>query len=270
MAASTLSPIRFPLPALLRDVRIGSPLLSATALIFLILFVVLHLGTFIDERLFHGVSVWDKPAKFFLSLALHMATLAWGLSLLPAADRRSALVVGASRIFVAAAIFEVAYITFQAARGEASHFNTATTITTVMYSLMGVGAVTLAVVTAFLGWRILRRGSASTLTLATGLGFVLGGIFAVAFGGYMSSQDGHWVGGIATDASGLPFFGWSTSGGDLRVAHFFGLHIMQALPLAGYLLRYRSAGFVWGAAALWTLLTIAVFVQALMGMPLLG
>jgi hypothetical protein len=254
----------------LRAARIGSPLLSTTALIFLILFIALYLNSFIDDRLFHGVSVWDKPAKFFLSLALHMATLAWGLSLLPAADQRSGLVIGASRIFVAMAIFEVAYITFQAARGEASHFNTGTAITTVMYSLMGAGAVTLAVVTIFVGWLILRRGSASTLTLATGLGFILGGVFAVAFGGYMSSQDGHWVGGIATDASGLPFFGWSTSGGDLRVAHFFGLHAMQALPLAGCLLRHRSVGFVWGAAALWTLLTIAVFAQALMGMPLLG
>jgi hypothetical protein len=270
MAASTLALVRFPLTTLLREPRIGSPLLSAAASIFLILFIALYLGTFIDERLFHGVSVWDKPAKFFLSLALHMATLAWGLSFLTAADRRSGLVVGASRIFVAAAIFEVAYITFQASRGEASHFNTSTTITTVMYSLMGAGAVILAAVTTFLGWLILTRGSVSTLTLATGLGFILGGIFAVAFGGYMSSQDGHWVGGIATDASGLPFLGWSTSGGDLRVAHFFGLHAMQALPLAGYLLRHRSARFVWGAAALWTLLTIAVFAQALMGMPLLG
>ena len=270
MAASTLTPARVPLPALLREARIGSPLLSATALIFLILFVALYLGTFIGERLFHGVSVWDKPAKFFFSLALHMATLAWGLSLVPAADRTSGIAVGASRVFVAAAILEVAYITFQAARGEASHFNTSTTITTVMYALMGAGAVILAGVTAFLGWLILTRGSASTVTLATGLGFTLGGILAVAFGGYMSSQDGHWVGGITTDASGLPFFGWSTSGGDLRVAHFFGLHAMQVLPLAGYLLRHRSASFVWGAAALWTLLTIAVFAQALMGMPFLG
>lgn len=67
----------------------GSPLLRRTALAFLAFFILLYAGTFIDGRLINGVSVWEKPAKFFLSLSLHLATLSWGLFLLPAAERQT-------------------------------------------------------------------------------------------------------------------------------------------------------------------------------------
>jgi hypothetical protein len=72
---------------LIRQAHAGSPLLWRSALIFFIFFVIIYAGTFIDSRLFNGVSVWEKPAKFFLSLSLQMATLACGLSLLPANAR---------------------------------------------------------------------------------------------------------------------------------------------------------------------------------------
>ncbi|MGH8432619.1 MAG: hypothetical protein ACREUF_19695, partial [Solimonas sp.] len=77
------------IPQLLRQAPSGSPLLWRSALVFIFFFVILYAGTFIDSRLFNGVSVWEKPAKFFLSLGLHMATLSWGLALLPANDRHS-------------------------------------------------------------------------------------------------------------------------------------------------------------------------------------
>ena len=127
------------------------------------------------------------------------------------------------------AIGEVTYIAFRASRGEASHFNETTTIAVLLYAAMGVGATTLSLVTGFIGWRILKSAPASALAFATGLGFILAGIMALLFGGYMSQHGGHWVGGDLNDATGLPFFHWSTTGGDLRVPHFFGLHIMQAL-----------------------------------------
>lgn len=40
----------------------------------------------------------------------------------------------------------------------------------------------------------------------------------------------HWIGGDQTDATGIPLLGWSTTGGDLRPAHFLGMHVMQILP----------------------------------------
>lgn len=274
MAASASTAARLVLPHITRIGSAGSPLLWRAALAFLALFVLLYAGTFIDGRLFNGVSVWEKPAKFFLSLSLQLATLAWGLALLPANKRQAPAIRTASLIILAAAIGELIYITFRAARGEASHFNETTIIASLLYVLMGVGAVTLAAMTSFLGWRILKQTPSSSLAFATGLGFMLAGVLAILLGGYMSSQGGHWVGGDLTDATGLPFFHWSTTGGDLRVAHFFGLHIMQALPVLGFLFRdfspAQSRGLISMGAVLWIGLTFLTFLQALAGKPFLA
>lgn len=259
------------IPQVLRQARTASPLLWRGALIFFIFFVIVYAGTFIDSRLFNGVSVWEKPAKFFLSLSLHMATLAWGLALLPASARQAPAIRLASLVFLAAAIGEVIYIAFRAARGEASHFNETTTIAWLLYAAMGAGAVALSAATGFIGWRILKQAPPSSLAFATGLGFILAGMLAVLLGGYLSRHGAHWVGGNSSDATGLPFFHWSTTGGDLRVPHFFGLHIMQVLPVLGFLVRDFSQSqarlLIGLGATLWIGLTFLTLVQAISGMP---
>jgi hypothetical protein len=89
----------------------------------------------------------------------------------------------------------------------------------------------------------------------------------------MSVGSGHWVGGLATDAAGLPLVGWSTTGGDLRVAHFFGLHASQAIALIGWLVSTlppaRANRIVNVAGLAWSAATVALFAQAVLGRPLL-
>ncbi len=50
----------------------------------------------------------------------------------------------------------------------------------------------------------------------------------------MSQQAGHAVG---AEGGQVPLFGWNRSGGDLRVAHFLGIHAEQAIPLLAALDR---------------------------------
>jgi hypothetical protein len=76
---------------------------------------------------------------------------------------------------------------------------------------------------------------------------------------------------------GLPFVNWSTTTGDLRVAHFVGLHALQALPLAGYLLdrsatisRVARTRWVAALAGAWLVVMGAAFMLALRGRPLVG
>ncbi len=250
------------------------PLLARTALAMLVLAIPVAVLTLVDPRLFQGVSVWTKPFKFLVSTAFFLGTLAWFYALLPEDVRRGRSARWLAAIAVATAVFEVAYITVQGARGEASHFNTATPFPAAMFSLMGAAAVVLAACSPWLAVLIARHNRTAppvyrhAVLLGLWLTFGLGAIAGM----YLGSHGTHWVGGTASDAGGLPLFGWSRDGGDLRIAHFLGIHAMQILPLLGWWLRDRVQGgraLVTVAAALLSVVTVGVFVQALLGQPLI-
>lgn len=248
------------------------------ALAFALLCVACIAAMAVDARTFQGVNVWMKPAKFAISISVYLATLAWMARWVPASlwDRGTARF--ATWLALGTAWAEMLYILLMASRAEASHFNVSSPLTQTAYSLMGLGAVSLTAVSPWLTWQILRAQThwrRDPLLLSVVLGGFLTFALGAGFGGYLGSAESHWVQAPATDAGGVPVFGWTRDGGDLRVAHFFGLHAMQALPLFAWLVvRTIGAGIaarvgVWAFALVYSGATIVTFVQAVQGQPFL-
>ncbi len=248
---------------LVADMRQGSPLLWRSTILMLALAAVLAAAHLFDSRQLIGVSVWDKPMKFAIAIAVQFATVSWAMAMLPEESKAARI---AALLMAFCGWSELAYITTRGALGLTSHFNYDTVLSSVAYALMGLGAVTMTATSFLIGTILWRRAGQGLWPRAAALGLMLGSLLATCVAGYLSSRGGHWVGGEMTDANGLGFFHWSTTGGDLRVAHFVGLHAAQAVPLAALSGRHSV---VYVTAILVTLATAAAFIQALMGIPLL-
>jgi hypothetical protein len=246
------------------------PRLVAFACLMLAMMLPAAIALGLDERVLRGVNVWVKPLKFMASVALLALTTAWFAPLLPDAVRRSRAFGLLVWTVIATGGFEVGYITLQAALGQASHYNVGDPFHAAMYTLMGTGALLLTATQPWLAWLIWRHGERQGapayrlgVLLGLGLTFVLGASVGILLGG-----------GLPASGVGLPVVGWSRSMGDLRVAHFVGIHAGQVLPLAGFVLARWQPGAavagVWGVTALWTALWAWTLWQALSGQPLLG
>jgi len=190
----------------------------------------------LDERMFRDVNVWVKPLKFMASLGLFAWTSAWFIGLLPENQRRAWPVHAAAWLIIVPALLELGYITWQAAHAEASHYNLSTPLHAWIYTLMGMVALGLTTSQALLAWHIGRQARAD-LNLVWRNAVVWGLWMTFALG----TLSGFALGALQPPAgSGLPVFGWHLSGGDLRPAHFIGLHAQQLIPLTGFLLARQA------------------------------
>ncbi|GAA2216069.1 hypothetical protein GCM10009850_115380 [Nonomuraea monospora] len=223
-----------------------------------VLATVSALGLVIDARtLVDGQGVWLKPFKFAISFGLYAGTLAWMIS---QAGRRRRTLWWLGTVTVAGFVVpEISAITFQAARGVPSHFNFSTGLDETVFMVMG-GA-------AYLGWLmtfalgvflVAQRRVDRAMAWAIPLGMVIslagmsvgylmtaptpGQAEGLASGLRLATIGAHSVG--APDGGAvMPVTGWETGAGDLRVAHFVGLHAMQVVPLVAIGLKLACRRF---------------------------
>lgn len=234
--------------AVIRAWRQNPPLM---ALIFamLALLVVALIGLVVDPRIVTGAPAWMKPAKFAFSIAIYAATLFWLLRFIPDRPR---LAPAISWVALAGFAIEMTLIVMQVVRGTTSHFNQSTSFDATVFRIMGgviVGMWLLTLLVAILLFR--RNFAAPAIVWGVRLGLIAALLgMAVAFlmpqptpaqealldsTGSSPAVGAHAV-GVEDGGPGLPIVGWSTTGGDLRVAHSVGMHGLQAVPIVGWLL----------------------------------
>lgn len=245
--------------------------LVVSGIISLALAVVTGFLSLVDDQEILGIDRWIKPMKFFLSITAFLWTMSIYFHFLPTRKIIQQVLTWAMIVIFA---LEMLVITGQSVRSQPSHFNFSTPLDSSLFSLMGIaiGILTLLmiIVTILYFTHKIALPPAVVLGLRLGLAVMLLG---AAQGGYMSSRTGHSV-GVRDGGQGLPLVNWSTEGGDLRVAHFLGLHGLQIIPLFAlgmHRARPKAAALLTTLfAVLYVAIFAAAFIQALCAQPLLG
>ena len=265
---------------MIAELRARDPLLFWTGALMLLGLVVVTLLSISDQRLILGINPWIKPMKFLISITIFLWSIAWFMPETEPDLVRRALV----RWTVAGAmVIEIVLICWQSARGTTSHFNADTPFDLAVFNIMGAAITVSSIAVVLFLWIVRRDTPSRRAGYLSGLRIGVG-LFIVASmlpGFLMVANNAHSIPGLDGGA-GLPFVNWSVEFGDVRVAHFFGMHAMQALPLLGFLLD-RTLGanqpsdfvptarsVVVATGILWFVVTGGLLVIALLGRPLMA
>ena len=266
-------------------------LMSLLMVGFTLFFIV---GVFADSRLITGAPAWLKPTKFGVSISIYSLTLVWLLGFIEAKRLRTKWLIAAiGWIVTTVFVIEMVGIVLQVIRGTTSHFNVATPFNAFLYSTMGVAIAVLWFTNLAVAVLLLRqRFEKPAFAWALRLGLIIAVVgMAEAFlmtnptalqeagweaGGAVTIAGAHSV-GVVDGGSGLPVVNWSTTGGDLRIGHFVGMHALQVLPFVGWFVTRRrrlskkqQTGLVWTAGGFYLGITLLLTWQALRAQPLIA
>lgn len=233
-----------------------SPLLTLVIGLHAALILVGTAGLALDSRSILGAPLWAKTTKFAVSVTLYSASLLWMLTQLKSRPRLARFIATGSGLML---LIEIGVITLQnIGRAVPAHYNVATPFDMAMWNIMAIGIVIFWVLNVIAAVFLLREQMPNRV-LATAVRFsffiaIIG--MAVAFtmsspnatqmaalqnGQNLALYGGHNVNALVDGQTRMiPFLGWNMDGGDLRIAHFVGLHAVQVLPLLAWWLLRRG------------------------------
>ena len=256
------------------QIRERFPFLHRIILFNLLLLLACFIGMVVDDRELMGINVWIKPIKFILSGIIVLWTMAWYLLVYPFREKTKNFIAAAIGILLT---IENIAISGQAARGVLSHYNQSNPLDGIIFAIMGImiGLFTLIVFWFFVKSFSPQLKFSNRMKWCFRIAWFTF-LFASVIGGQMIGQMSHNV-GVADGGAGLPFLNWSTIGGDLRIAHFFGIHGIQIIPLTAFFFAKKTKN----NSTLTTVLSIGfallylgwiafTFYQAKQGIPLLS
>ena len=254
---------------MIQQILIQNKVLFWLGTIHFIVFSVLLIYAPFNEEIILGVNSVIKPMKFALSIWIY----SWTMALILHYVEDTGKVKVYSWVAVITMCFEQFAITSQALRGQLSHFNKTDFYGILLFSLMGVFILTITLWTAYMTYIFIKQKKyvlSPVVVLSVKIGLIYFVVFSL-FGGYISSKTGHSV-GTADGGEGLWFMNWSRFFGDLRVAHFFGIHSLQLIPLLGifadkYLPNSLRLKSIWIVSTLYLFFVLGVMIQGIMGLP---
>ncbi len=257
---------------ILQTVKSESPILYGVVMFHFLLTLVSIIGLVFDDRMLMGVNVWVKPLKFTISGGIYVLTSGFLITLYPFSRRKKNIV---NNIVSWTMAIEICIIVMQAARGVQSHYNQSNIVDGILFGLMGIMISIVVFIMVFFIVETIRLKL--NVPRPVQWGILLGWLvvfFGSWVGGQMIGQMAHNV-GVADGGKGLPLLNWSTIAGDLRIAHFFGLHGIQIIPLFAVVLTRK-----WNASKMAQNIVVILFgllyaswiaftfYQAKQGMPL--
>lgn len=218
----------------------------------------------VDDTIVLGINAWIKPLKFFLSTVIFSWSMGWFMVHL---TKQMAVLIF-SWVVILVLSFELVVIVWQAANGRLSHFNISDPFYLLLFNLMGVAITILTLWTLYVGILFFRQKQFNVpmpyiwaIRIA-----ILFFVFFAFEGGTMAAQLRHTV-GAADGSDGLPLFNWSKLHGDLRIAHFAGMHALQIIPLFGWFVA-KTKSHVFIFSLVYLLLVVFLLWQAVKGIPL--
>lgn len=248
----------------IQNLILRNPTLFYFGLICLVAAIVFLVLTRTTKTKVLNVNAWYKPFKFAFSTFLYAWAMAWYCYYL--SDFNISIFNWSIIILLG---FEIIYIAIQANKGQLSHFNLTTPFYATMYSLMAIAATLVTIYTAYIAVLFFNSDFPDLpeyYLWSIRLGLIIFVIFS--FQGFlMGSTLNHSV-GAKNDNSNMFIVGWSKKVGDLRVAHFIGMHALQVLPfISYYILKNTTLTIV--VSLLYAALALFTLIQALQAKPLI-